>query len=38
MNNISKKRKGISLVLKIIVILAAIIGTILSAEGGRKPF
>ena len=38
MNNISKKRKGISLVLKVIVVLAAIIGTFLSAEGGRKAF
>ena len=38
MNNISNKRKGISLVLKVVVILAAFIGTLLSAGGGRNAF
>ena len=38
MNYISKKRKGISIALKVIVILAAVIGTLLSAGGGRNAF
>lgn len=38
MNNISQKQKWISLVLKCVVILSAVIGTILSYLAGRNSF
>lgn len=38
MNTVSSKRKKISLALKLVVILAAVIGTVLSALGGQNSF